>query len=68
MAPEVYHQLSSDGFSSDVWSTGVVLYVMLTGAPLYTDPKDSAFQVTTQAQYNGSILVLFTFKIHWKTS
>jgi serine/threonine protein kinase len=40
---EVFYEQASDGFSSDIWSLGVVLYTFLTGHPLYSSPWDPAF-------------------------
>lgn len=46
VAPEIYRSQVSDGFSSDVWSLGVVLYGALTGMALYRKPssRDAHFQ------------------------
>jgi serine/threonine protein kinase len=30
----------SDGYSADVWSLAVALYILLTATPLYADPSD----------------------------
>ncbi len=43
VCPEVALELESDPFAGDVWSLGVVLYVLLTHRPLYADPGDAAF-------------------------
>ncbi|CEG45283.1 serine threonine protein kinase [Plasmopara halstedii] len=34
MAPEVVNQEAYDAFSADVWSLGIMLFIMLTGSPL----------------------------------
>ncbi|KAF6147657.1 hypothetical protein GIB67_002988, partial [Kingdonia uniflora] len=41
IAPEVFTQRRYDGKLSDVWSCGVVLYVMIVGERPFEDPKDS---------------------------
>jgi serine/threonine protein kinase len=44
VAPEVFYEHPSDGFSSDIWSLGVLLYTFLTGHPLYSSPWDPAYE------------------------
>ena len=44
VSPEVFYEQPSDGFSSDIWSLGVMLYTFLTGHPLYASPWDPAFE------------------------
>lgn len=40
MAPEVLAQANYDGKAADVWSCGVVLYTLLTGAFPFRDPQE----------------------------
>ncbi|KAF0700490.1 Aste57867_8974 [Aphanomyces stellatus] len=46
MAPEVLAGLSYDAAVADVWSLGILLFILLTGAPLVeiADARDSRFQ------------------------
>jgi len=46
MSPEIYlNEASFDGFASDVWSAGIILFMMLVGAPAFEIPHftDRAF-------------------------
>ena len=36
MAPEMYTQTAFDGYQCDIWSLGVMLFVMITGCPPVT--------------------------------
>ena len=53
MAPEVFQRQSFHGTSADIYSVGVVLFVMLTGFPPYKTPseEDSRFRSIV----NGSL-------------
>eukprot|EP01083_Nonionella_stella_P232850 820964_1 len=39
-SPELYAELPFDGMKNDIWSTGVILYQLLTGQLLYTIPDE----------------------------
>lgn len=42
MPPEIYrNQIPFNGFSADIWSTGVMLFIMVTGAPPFERPDDA---------------------------
>lgn len=41
MSPEIYQNMYFDGAKADVWSAGVALFMMLTGAPAYETPDSS---------------------------
>merc|ERR1712070_523559 len=44
MCPQVAREQAIDGFAADMWSMGVILFVMCTCTPLYGQPEDAAFQ------------------------
>ncbi|KAG7386087.1 hypothetical protein PHYPSEUDO_000679 [Phytophthora pseudosyringae] len=51
MPPEIYrNQVPFNGFSADIWSTGVMLFIMITGAPPFERPDDAdpRFQMIAQ--------------------
>src|SRR5581483_8253054 len=39
MAPEVYHAMEFNPFAADIWSAGVVLFLLLTGSHAYEIPN-----------------------------
>merc|ERR1719461_2100686 len=61
MAPEVFARKTYDPRAADIWSIGVMLFMMLIGAPPYQVPKRSnpAFSFIVQGRL-GDVLK------HWK--
>jgi serine/threonine protein kinase len=41
MAPECYHNLEFDPFAADIWSAGLVLFILATGSHAYERPETS---------------------------
>lgn len=52
MAPEVYHRKPYDPCAADIWSLGIVFYVIATGMPLYAKAGDRAFCALEQGQFD----------------
>ena len=50
MSPEVYNNVASyDPFKSDVWALGILIFILLTGHPLYEVPNDENYQLLVEA-------------------
>jgi serine/threonine protein kinase len=59
MAPEVAHHLPFDGFVADVFSLGIILFVLLYGTHPYQSPSDDqASFVLIDAGYIDELLAL----------
>jgi len=61
MSPEVYNKQKYDGRLADIWSLGVMLFMMLIGAPPYEIPtkQNPAFNFIIQGRLKDVL-------IHWK--
>lgn len=51
MSPEVHRCEPVYPYATDIWSLAILLYVMVTGAPLYMDCGDPAFQALEQGEF-----------------
>jgi serine/threonine protein kinase len=49
-APEVAFEKAVDPFAADTWCLGVMLYILLTGSPLYSSPQDPAFHMLARGE------------------
>jgi len=65
ICPEIADERPFDGFAVDMWSVGIILYIMLTVTPLYANSNDKAFQLILDGEldrlldhYEGYGLIL----------
>lgn len=63
IAPEIYALQDFDGIKADIWSCGIILYMLLTGQVLYQYPidVDPNFQLLVSNRFD---LLLSEEKIH----
>ena len=56
MAPEIFARQRFDGVAADIYSCGVILFILLTGTPPYNtpDPSDARFRYI----YGGKLRAL----------
>ncbi|CAH0473871.1 unnamed protein product [Peronospora belbahrii] len=65
MAPEVTQHAVYDPKCADMWSLGVILFIMLTGSPLFVDENARAPTLRVLKKYGvGKILELWGLKQH----
>ena len=58
MSPEIFANLEAfDGFAIDLWATGSILYIMLTGFPPWDTPQltDIRFEVIVTGRLNEQL-------------
>jgi serine/threonine protein kinase len=65
ICPEIADERPFDGFAVDMWSVGIILYIMLTVTPLYASSNDKAFELILNGEldrlldhYEGYGLIL----------
>lgn len=52
MAPEVYLRAPYEPYAADIWSMGIVFYVIATGMPLYGAAGDRAFKALKDGYFD----------------
>lgn len=69
MAPEVTQGVAYDPKSADVWSLGILLFIMLTGSPLFADEVARAPTFRVLNKYGvDKILELWGLKEHFSNA
>lgn len=63
VSPEVIREIPCDPFAADIWSLGCLLYMMLTGRPLYQSPMDKAFYIMTN-EWAGAKRVVTVYEAY----
>jgi serine/threonine protein kinase len=53
VCPEVAHEEVFNGYAADVWSLGIIIYMLLTLTPLYHSPEDRAFRMLVGGQFDA---------------
>lgn len=51
-AAEVYRRKAYDPYAADMWSLGIVFYVIETGRPLYRLAGDKAFRLLEEGRFD----------------
>lgn len=52
ISPEVFRRAPVDPFAADIWGLGIIMYVMVTGMPLYGKGGDQAFRACKRGQFD----------------
>lgn len=52
MSPEVYRSKAHNPLASDIWSLGVIFYVIATGMPIYAQFGDPAFKALEKGHFD----------------
>lgn len=61
VAPEILANRGYDGAASDIWSCGVILFVILTGSLPFDDRNLSVLYHKVNIQYSHSFLFFVSF-------
>ena len=51
MSPEIEEHVENiDPFASDIWAMGMIMYILLTGLPVYTKVGDVSFKMVSEGR------------------